>query len=268
MGTYIELIHGDDNIVLRPVNPSAIDPIRCKSYDFGYAEPREDVTPNPGSSGDDDQTSLHGSRQVSIEMAIDGDDSITKHAYADLLRKICQPRNRPVLHVDMDGWDVARRMYLSRASLVNTIGIGNAETMDASLAAYVPSGLWEAAAEWSADIPKGTPTTVEHAGTAPSPATLVIYGPIADPVITITNDDGTKTMTFDGLTVASDEYVEIDTDAKTILLDGDSAQSLYTYVDWATSEWFDIIPGDNDITITGTGTPSDDALLTWLDRWF
>jgi phage-related protein len=92
-----------------------------------------------------------------------------------------------------------------------------------------------------------------------------IYGPVTEPVLD--NNTQGKSLTFAGLTLSATEYLEIDTRAKTILLNGDTANSRYDKLVFPTSDWWWLSPGINLIrfhpaTFTDGVTLAE---LTWRD---
>lgn len=99
-----------------------------------------------------------------------------------------------------------------------------------------------------------------NAGTFPAPLTVRFDGPVTDP--RITNVTLGQVLELD-LTVASGQYVELDTLARTVLLNGTANR--YEALSNA-SRWFDLDPGTNELAFQGTGSGST-VTVTWRSTW-
>lgn len=105
----------------------------------------------------------------------------------------------------------------------------------------------------------GGTVSITNEGTIEAPAVLRVDGPVTNPEISAVTLD--KVIAFDGLTVASGEYIEIDLQERTVFYNGDPTASRYGFIDHAVSEWFLIPVGTSTYQLTGSSI-SDPAALT------
>jgi hypothetical protein len=95
--------------------------------------------------------------------------------------------------------------------------------------------------------------TIINSGNKDTGATIRIYGPIVNPAVV--HDLSGRALSFQ-LTVASDEYLEIDLRRRSVLLNGGTSRR-YALV--SGSRWFLLAPGTNSLRLLGTdpiaGTP-------------
>lgn len=92
-------------------------------------------------------------------------------------------------------------------------------------------------------------------GTFDAPVVFQIDGPVTDP--SITNDTTGEVLSFTG-TIAAGSYYVVDTAARSVMLNGTANR--YNTLD-ASSSWFDLAPGVNDISFDADAYEAD-ALLT------
>lgn len=108
---------------------------------------------------------------------------------------------------------------------------------------------------------------------------LRIYGPVTNPVITMTPTTGADPSGppaiirfVSGFIIGAGQFVDVDTNQKTAFLNGDNAQSVMAQVDWAASVWpvlptlpyftFLTIRGDSTSAITQVQARWNDGFLT------
>lgn len=102
--------------------------------------------------------------------------------------------------------------------------------------------------------------TANNAGVIASPPTVRIDGPITNPKVS-----GPGGFILLSTTIIAGNYVTIDFGARTILLNGST--SIYSTLD-TTSTWWGLLPGNNTVSLTGTGTSGATLLtVTWRDAW-
>lgn len=100
-----------------------------------------------------------------------------------------------------------------------------------------------------------------HNGTFPSPWVAKIDGPCSSPRIeNVTQGKLIKV----NLTLATGEYLVLDSDARSVLLGGTASR--YNYLD-SDSEWFDLDPGGDQITFRAATGTSAQMTLSWRDAW-
>lgn len=81
-------------------------------------------------------------------------------------------------------------------------------------------------------------------GTAPVFPKLFIYGPCTQP--RVENITTGETLEFlSSYSLASGDYLEIDFEEGTVLLNGDAGNSRYNQIDFSVSDWWQLIPGTN-----------------------
>lgn len=109
-------------------------------------------------------------------------------------------------------------------------------------------------------VSTGGTITANNAGTFDTPVVFRIDGPCTNPVIDNVTADKELALT---LVVASGDYVEIDTAAKTVLLNGTASR----YSALTTSEWFDLAPGDNQLDFRAVTATAATLKATWRSAW-
>jgi len=103
---------------------------------------------------------------------------------------------------------------------------------------------------------------LENRGTAPTWPVWRVSGPCPDPVIL--NPETGEQLAF-GLTVQSGEVLVVDTDARTVLLQGTASRRSFLLPD---SEWFPLRPGANRIGFRAARTDQNARLTAeWRDAW-
>ena len=102
---------------------------------------------------------------------------------------------------------------------------------------------------------------LQNDGSYESFPVIVISGPVTDP--SLENRSQGKTLSFTG-TVAADETLVIDFNARSVLLDGSANR--YAWLDDST-KWWSLDPGTNDIWFDGTSAGSPTCLCYWSDAW-
>lgn len=114
-------------------------------------------------------------------------------------------------------------------------------------------------------ISAGTPGVfvANNLGRFPTRPVAVIRGPVDDPIIENVTT-GHRIRLF-GLTLTSTDFLVIDLDARTILLNGTASRySLMT----SDSTWWELVPGDNHIRFTAAAYQADALLtLTYRSAW-
>jgi hypothetical protein len=117
---------------------------------------------------------------------------------------------------------------------------------------------------WVDAIQSGGVNDVVNAGTAETYLTIRIDGPVTNPALTLRAPDGTTSTIRLDLTIDAGHWVEVDTRAETVFLDGDAGSSRRSSM---TGDFFVLQPGTSVVQFaasSGTGT----ATLTWRSRWW
>lgn len=238
----------------------------------GYTVGRVDVSfpavravrqPRPGVNGEDDTTSLFGAASVAMDLVLDP-LAFPLTTLQDALRAFCLPSARPYLHVDLDGQQRRIRLAIDQS----TAPITDPLHRQVQMSWRAPDGVMEAAAEqigtanavptveagrgYDLTFNRTYPTssavgsvTVSNDGNVPVSPLLRLYGPATDP--RVENQSTGERLTFNGLTIAAGDWLEIDCREATIRLNGLTGQSRYARLDFATSTFLRLLPGTNTV---------------------
>lgn len=250
-----------DTIVLRPELPKVTDPVVCKSWDLGAPEVRTATQGAAGADGNIDSTTLTGSRTVTFDLQLMGDDP---YDILERLAAMTHPTRRPTLKVwRVGGSGEVYEMGLRGNPFSVSFTRRSAAIIELQLTFEAPLGyLVSALREVSSNpavgedphrfkFPATFPISTGHGsgsypvvtqpigGSAPVAPTILIYGPAKNPRI---EADGGRSFAFTGLTLATGQYVEIDMGAGTVRLNGATNASLYHLVDWAKSTFWTWLP--------------------------
>ena len=107
----------------------------------------------------------------------------------------------------------------------------------------------------------GGELSLTNSGAWQTPVVFRIDGPVQTPRIIHNGLD--KELELD-LTVATGDYVLLDSESRTVLLNGTASR--YSSLD-SSSEWFDLEPGLNQISFRGATTAAGSIAATWRDAW-
>ncbi len=105
---------------------------------------------------------------------------------------------------------------------------------------------------------QGTLNAVNE-GTYPTPAKFQIVGPVTNPAIVHVGLQRTLQITG---SLAFNEILDIDLDARTVLLGDVNRRSWLT-----TAQWFMLQPGDNQLRFTGTTSGEPRMAAQWRSAW-
>lgn len=117
-------------------------------------------------------------------------------------------------------------------------------------------------------LARATDHTVENQGGTYSPPILArITGPGTNPVLRRTWNGTTLNLQFNGLTLAAGAYIDIDFRNK-LIRRSDGANQYHT-LDFITSSWWELGPGNNTIRLDwASGATAASVLrLDWRDAW-
>lgn len=259
-----------------------------KLFDLGDADTRAVVDDAPDADGTDDTTMFIGARVVALKVRLIPRNGFELAERARALRAFTNPRLRPTMTITRDG-EVDQIVTLRRSDFNSPIE--RPTHSDVTVQWVAPLGILESAVEhvqnvfavaagpavgraYSLTFSRTYPASpvlgsgsFVNAGDADAYPLIRIYGPVTEPVLD--NNTQGKSLTFASLTLSSTEYLEIDTRAKTILLNGDPANSRYDKLVFPTSDWWTLSPGINLIrfhpaTFTDGTTLAE---LTWRDAF-
>ncbi|MFD0902326.1 phage distal tail protein [Actinomadura sediminis] len=269
--------------------PRQSDGIFLQGLSAPMPEVREVSENRTEDDGVRDETMLFGSRAVSIELLVTQDP----RGVEDELARYLHPRVRPFLVVEDDGWSQARRIRLrvSQFDKPLELDLARIDARKISVGWVAPDGIWEAdvAAEETvvADVdtsgdgfslPVTLPLTLTatqetgaslltNLGAVPSHFTAKLYGPCTAP--SLVNETTGEEITFtSGLTLASGEYVEIDTRERTANLLSNAATTRLHLIDFTSTSWWQLQPGLNQIRYApAPSEPGAAAIITYRPAW-
>lgn len=281
--TSVRLVNGSSSMDLLPN-----DNITITNLDKGYPEIREVVSPNPDYPGTHDLTRLYGSAAVTLDLEVYNTPS-------ELIRQLSQyllPRSRPYLVVTDTEWSSTRRISLRPSQFGGPVTGGVDHIYRQAQVSWIaPKGVWESDTLTTVSISADTGTSAGltfsvifpvtwPAGTQAGLAELAsdstldvfpvlrMYGPCTGPQVTLENTS--ETLKFlSSLVLSAGEYVEVDTEARTALLNG--TVSRLSDLDYSVSEWITLRAGETNRVryhpASGVGTGSHLEILyrnAWL----
>lgn len=244
----------------------------CSMLDLGYPTPRDVVTNNPDANGAADRTQYFGIRTVTIQLEALAGAGARVDEIAGLFGPYLDPAARPVLHYILDrGSNPERTITLRAAAFTAPVQGPYQRSIQLQYIAGDPVAYDPA-------VQSVTATTTAH-GTILSPGDLParplfrITGPITVPVIAFLQvPPALPTWAFQFLstfTVAAGHFVEIDSAARTVYLDGDPGQPRLSSLNWTGSSWQWIWPRvTTTMYLTGTGTSgATQVVASWQDGY-
>jgi hypothetical protein len=243
------------------------------AVDIGSATPREVVTDLPGQDGQDDQTAYFGPRSVQLTGAIvptlrGWSRTKAKDKLAPFLAASARPTLVYALDTDVDIRCIDLRVgqwsnvidHPQNASAFSVQWVGkpiaygaSVNEVDLVLSSGSSAGFgFPFSFPFAFDIGGSGPTEpglIANVGTYPSWPILRIYGPCSDPSVVWIDpltglSNGTQVI-FSGLTIDSGDYAEVDTQKRTVLINGDPGANRYNFVDFARTSWGQLAVGLN-----------------------
>lgn len=139
----------------------------------------------------------------------------------------------------------------------------NAISSDSATLPTAGGGLtFDATADFSFGATStGGELTLTNAGAWQTPVVFRIDGPVQTP--RIIHNGLNQELELD-LTVATGDYILLDSESRTVLLNGTASR----YSDLTSdSRWFDLEPGDNQISFRGATTAAGSLAATWRSAW-
>jgi hypothetical protein len=283
--TGVRLVDGSRVLILHP----SLDYVP-QALTVSSPEVREVAENRTDDDGARDTTTLYGARAVSLEItAID--DRTDCEVLLDAVKRFLHPRSRPYLHVTDDGWAQERRIRLRVDQWSEPyVGYAASRSRAVQLQWKAPDGVWEGveaeeltvlaavAATTGRSYPKVYPwayaptlstaaTIVGSVGSVPSHFTARLYGPCAGPRLINETTGEVLAFTTD-LSLAAGEYVEISTRDRSAFALSNPAASRLNYIDFETTSWWQIEPGDNKIRYAPeSASAGSAAVITYRPAW-
>ena len=260
----------------------------------GWASERAVMRNRALSDGTIDNTQFLGNRAITLTVRLDNmsSDSYPTQKLIDQLLPYMTPRRRPLLKwklPDSVAPAITQPWRAVRVRGTDAPVVINGPKYTSVVLSFVTEGSYLSNPETSCfDFSPGTPVPevgrtynltfnreyeptlpvngfyVTNNGNAPAQWSAVIAGPVVDPEITFWNSPASLgwatpiTMSFasnGGLTLLPGQSVWIDTYARTVLLNNDSAFPVYDRVnfqEWTWDDWL-LEPGDSIFRIDGIG---------------
>jgi hypothetical protein len=257
------------------------------SLQIGWPAVRANVRNRAMSDGTFDDTLFLGGRAVTLGIRLDHTKQTTQ-ALLDSLAPFMSPRYRPTL-----SWSLAGSPDDVRALTVRgqdfPVPITGPEFQSVVASFVSPDAFTRSAGQhcqtifpstgtvvgrtynltfnrtYAASAPSGSFTVVNN-GNAPTDWVATVFGGIVNPVVRIGDVDIEMT-----LTLTTGQFLVIDSAARTILLNGDPADSRYDLSNFTEWSWDELLlePGSNLIRLSGSGLETSTALTICLyDRWY
>jgi hypothetical protein len=251
----------------------------------------------PGQDGMFDQTKNFGTRVLSISGYATGYGTVgSRQKVIDSLAPFCKldPTSRPSLVFAFDT-DVVERtipLVVSQWSGPVAAGIGSAVQYQWEC----PDPIAKGTTTNEVDIPPFTGSSagrvyprsyprvypvgfggsgqafVTTAGTFNAWPLIRIFGPINNPVLTwldpITTLPIGPQIAFTGLNILAGHYIEIDTKARTVVLDSDPNANRYSFVDFPNTIWGPLKAGSNLLKLSCAAASAPAlAQVFWADAF-
>lgn len=262
------------------------------SLDIGFPEDRAIVRGRALADGVFDDSKYLGRRAITLTIRLDN-RAVTTQALVDRLLAFMSQRRRPTLTWALSGSSTDFRSVVVRG--VDAPLLINNPKYPAIVCSFVSEGSYLRSAVETCVIlnpnnlaPEvgrtydlifnrvyiSTPPVggvyVLNVGTAPANWRATLRYNAINPLITV----GSTIMNFSqngGISLITGQTLVIDTEARTILLNGDPTLSRYDRVNFEDWSWDDLLlqPGLNLVRLQGTGFNFSTQLeFCWLDQWF
>jgi hypothetical protein len=264
----------------------------CVELDLGYPEVREDKDLRPDVHGTIDLTRLFGARVVTARLVAWGED-MTQDDIADLFAPFMDVTGRYQLHVTKDSANGAERVLTLRPSAwVSPMGVP--VTRELHLAWIAPDPVMHDGTVHTAIVypgstgggrvyplafnrvyPAGGQTTAKatNNGDVTAYPLLRIYGPASNiNLLEVLDASGvvSRINFVATYSIPAGSYVEIDTLARTVLLNGDTSQSVYGQLAYDPAGRWPTLPPKQSTTwsMAATGISNATQLqVVWQDAY-
>jgi hypothetical protein len=258
--------------------------ICLNSVDLGFPNVRSVQANISGAHGVTDTTRYFGDRAITAEMTLP--QGPAADTALESLAPILDVSQRFYAYVQRPGWSGERRALVRVGTFTCPPGVNR----KAQIGWVAPAGLLEdsllqsvvlnpqASASGGFAVPMQVPlvisgglvagaSLVNVGGTAPAPPLIDIYGPCSDPLVRCV--DTGEQLVFTGLSIADGDFLHIDVENRTILLNGDPSQSRYNRLDVANSSWWSLPARSGVQVVFSPNTPSGNcqAVLAWRSRY-
>jgi hypothetical protein len=268
----------------------------CQSLDLGAPTIRAVINNRPGTDGADDRTRYMGPRTVTAAITALVGAGARVDAVASGFAPFMVPAARPVLHYILDRPGAVERTLVLRAANYSWPIVGdNQRDIQLQWVAADPivrDVIQQTQSAWSGTgagmgraynlvhnrvYPPGSGAAMTAQLATPGDVAMRplirIYGPITWPRLTFTPQPSGPVTHFNfvsGFILATNQWVDVDAAARTVLRQSDWTQSAIGSVDWSTSTWPYIppLPSTTIMALAGSSTSSDtQAQAIWNDGY-
>jgi hypothetical protein len=254
----------------------------CLELDLGFPDVRDVVNNRPDQNGVDDRTSLVGSRVVTASMVAFG-GTLNADQAVRLFAPYLDPSIRPQLHY-LVGDGIERILTLRATKTASVLDSKPTRAFQLSWVAPDPTaygGVVNTVTAWAGSSTAsgraydlsfdrtyptggGTPVTgrIRPRGDLGVAPLLRIYGPITAPRVYFAIHPAAATQVnayvqfVTGFVLGVNEWVDVDTNAKTAYRQSDPTQSVFSSINFASTVWPVLPPNP-----TGAGIPYTDMSL-------
>jgi hypothetical protein len=267
--------------------------IIASTVDLGYPTVREVMTNLPGQDGEFDETAYFGTRVVTITGNIGPCTDGSRSQGLATLAPFLAPKARPKLIFALDTDVFDRALSMRPANFTGPVATGNTVNFSASWkcpdpiayglvtnqVSILPSIGGDLGRTYPLVFPRHyphsygyMPSVFDTNGDYPAFPLLRIYGPCTDPGVTwldpVTQALLPTKVLFSGLTINLGDYIEVDTKAQTVLLNGDPNANRYSFLDFANTAWGPLQPGDNLLRFVSSSASSPSLVkVLWQDAF-
>lgn len=266
---------------------------RLARHDLGFPTIDAATEDAPNRDGIIDRTRHHRGRVATFNVI-----ALPEATWADLtnLRSLLRPSARPVITISGDRREAPSRRAVARGSRF-THEADRSETVGLVgriVAQWVlPDGIFESSLEQQEPVPVAVSTpvggrtydlsfdrdypdaepagsiSITSDGSTDAYPTIRVFGPCTGPKIEHTASDGTQSeLSLPALSILIGDFVEIDTRARTVLYNADPNDSRYSELDFASSRWWTLQPGEQFVRFDPvTSSLPAQVVVTWRDAY-
>lgn len=273
----------------------AIHGVVVTTVDLGFPAVREVSTALPTQDGSYDETAFVGPRVVTLTGNVGPGTNGSRSSARGALAPFLAPSARPTLVVALD--DDAAEMELTMRATDFTSVAGPGGSSSPFTASWTcpdpiaygtgtnevdlrPATAGSAGRTYPKTFSYSYPVTLGGGGTSfittngdyGAFPVIQIDGPVTNPVITwldpVTRTPSGPQIVISGLTVAAGTYLEIDTKARTVYLNGDPNYNRFPYLDFEATIWAPLQAGTNLLRFTTpSSAPPAIARVFWRDAF-
>jgi hypothetical protein len=242
----------------------------CQSLDLGWPVVREVKNNRPDQDGIIDRTQYMGERVVTAHIIAIASAGARIDQVAQSFARFMAPSARPVLVYRLDTPQAVERQLTLRGAGYSWAVAGPSQR-DIQLQWIAADPVARDPASKTVSATPSASGLINTPGEVPIRPLFRIIGPITAAVVTLSPPvfPPWKLAFVSGFAVAAGHYIDIDTNARTVYLDGDHSQPRLSSIDWTQSSWQWIPPGvDTTMTLSGSGTSLTTAVYaTWQDGY-